>query len=101
MAQVGEGPVTVSGVDPARVLGLVKELVALKNQMTSIFGEIRTTDMGTIRGSYEGQAATALMTQTEKLMGECEEALETIMKTIDTKFQQDLDDIKNTDKNLA
>lgn len=101
MAEVAEGPVTVSGVDPARVLGLVKELVGLKTQMTNIFEDVRTTDIGTIKGSYVGLAASALIAQTEKLMGDCEEAFETIMKTIDTKFQQDLDDIKNTDKNLS
>ena len=93
--------ITYSGVDPARITGMVEQLVGFKKNMIEILDDIKTVKISDIRANYEGNAADAVIARTESLCTQCTDILEEIVKTISTDINRDLDDYAKTDANLA
>jgi len=93
--------ITKSGIDPTEVLNLLTKIDEYKTKMNDVYSYIQTDVHKEMDAAYGGEAANALMKNTDQLMTNCEEALDTIIKTVATNINGDLDDAKATDQNLA
>lgn len=93
--------VTQSGINPNEVLSLLTKIDEYKAKMNDVYSYIQTDVKREMDEAYGGAAADALMKNTNALMTNCEESLDTIIRTVATNINGDLDDAKATDQNLA
>lgn len=93
--------ITKSGINPQEVLSLITRIDDIKKRMNAVYTKIDTSTRDRMNRAYGGEAATALMTNTTKLMKNCEEELDSIVKMMASNMNGDLDDAKATDQNLA
>ena len=92
---------TVSGIEPNKVLQLVRQILNYQKLMNDVLNDIQGRIGPTVRGNYEGQAAEAMLQKINTQSARVNQELTNIIKTLDKNINEDLDDTRRTDVNLS